>query len=144
MNSRNFDVCNFDVHRASFVKHLRKKTIGKRKANELIITDWLIQEPVENKIHKMYIPKPSKQIASYKSKLGDKQLNKEIAKKMINQFYFTDKNWKVGFNITLESHHINQAKSKLIKLNQTIMKLELKFVIILKLNKIYLFFMLVY
>ena len=33
---------------------------------------------------------------------------------MINPHYFTDRNLKVGFNITLESHHINHANSKLI------------------------------
>ena len=29
MNSRKCDICNVDVHRASYVKHLRKKTFGK-------------------------------------------------------------------------------------------------------------------
>ena len=47
-------------------------------------------------------------------KLDDKQLNKELAKKMINPAYFTDRALQVGFNITLESHHINHAISKLI------------------------------
>ena len=42
------------------------------------------------------------------------QLNKEIANKMIKPYYFTDRNLKVRFNITLESHHINHANSKLI------------------------------
>ena len=33
---------------------------------------------------------------------------------MFNPYYFTNRNLKVGFNITLESHHINYANSKLI------------------------------
>ena len=33
---------------------------------------------------------------------------------MINPYYFTDRVLQVGFNITLESHHINLANSKLI------------------------------
>ena len=33
---------------------------------------------------------------------------------MINPYYFTGRNLKSGFNITLESHHINPANSKLI------------------------------
>ena len=33
---------------------------------------------------------------------------------MTNLFYFTDRNLKSGFNITLESHHNNQANSMLI------------------------------
>ena len=31
---------------------------------------------------------------------------------MINPSYFTDRALKVGFNITVESHHINHANSK--------------------------------
>ena len=46
-------------------------------------------------------------------KLDDKQLNKELAKKMINPYYFTDKNSIVGFKINLDSHHTNHASSKL-------------------------------
>ena len=32
---------------------------------------------------------------------------------MITPYYFTDRNLNVGFNITLESRHINHANSKL-------------------------------
>ena len=32
---------------------------------------------------------------------------------MINPYFFTDRNLRVGFNFTLESHHINHANSKL-------------------------------
>ena len=45
--------------------------------------------------------------------LDDKQLNKELAKKMINPYYFTDIYLKIGFKINLYSHHINHANSKL-------------------------------
>ena len=31
---------------------------------------------------------------------------------MINPYYFTDRNLKVGFKINLDSHHINHANSK--------------------------------
>ena len=40
-------------------------------------------------------------------------MNKELAKKMTNPYYFTDKNLKVGFKIVLDTHHINHANSKL-------------------------------
>ena len=33
---------------------------------------------------------------------------------MINPYYFTDRNLRLGFNFTLESHHINHANSKII------------------------------
>ena len=32
---------------------------------------------------------------------------------MLNPYYFTDRNIKVGFKINLDSHHINHANSKL-------------------------------
>ena len=80
----------------------------------MIIPDWLSQEPVENKIKKIYNPKPLRQIAPDKNRLDDKQLNKELAKKMLNPYYSTDRNLKVGFKINLNTHHINHANSKLI------------------------------
>ena len=40
-------------------------------------------------------------------------MNKKLAKKMLNPYYFTDRNLKVGFKIKLDSHHINHAISRL-------------------------------
>ena len=54
-----------------------------------------------------------KQLARNNIKLDDKQLNKELAKKMIYPYFFTDGNLKVGFKINLDSNHINHANSKL-------------------------------
>ena len=114
MKSRKCDVCNVDVHRASFVKHLRsKKHLEDMKQNDMIIPEWLFQEPVENKIKKLYNPKSLKQLARNNIKLDDKQLNKELARKMINPYYFTDRNLQVGFKINLDSHHINHLNSKI-------------------------------
>ena len=79
MNSRKCDFCNVDVHRASYVKHLRsKKYLENIKRNEMIIPEWLFQEPVENKIDIKYNPKSLKQLACDNIRLDDKQLNKEI------------------------------------------------------------------
>ena len=114
MNSRRCEICNVDVHRASFVNHLRsKKHLENMKQNEMIIPEWLFREPVENKVNKIYNPRSLKQIARDNIRLDDKQLNKELAKKMINPYYFTDRNLKVGFKINLDSHHINHDNSKL-------------------------------
>ena len=56
MNSRKSEICNVDIHRASHIKHLRfKKHIENMKQNEMIIPEWLFQEPVENKIGKYII-----------------------------------------------------------------------------------------
>ena len=114
MNSRRCDTCNVDVHRASYQKPLRsKKHLENLKEDNMIIPEWLFLEPVENKINKIYNPKSLKQLARNNIRLDDKQLNKELAKKMINPYYFTDRNLQVGFKINLDSHLINHDNSKL-------------------------------
>ena len=114
MNSRRCDDCKIDVHRASYNKHLRsKKHIENIKHNEMIIPEWLFREPIENRIKKIYNPVSLKKLARNKINLDDKQLNKELAKKMINPYYFIDRNLQVAYKINLDSHHINHLNSKL-------------------------------
>ena len=79
----------------------------------MIIPEWLVQEPVENRIKNMYNPKQLKQLARDNFKLDDKQINRELAKKMLNPYYFSDRNLKVIFKYNLDSHQINHAISKL-------------------------------
>ena len=46
MNIRKCEICNVDVHRASYMKHLRsKKHIENMNQNEIIKHEWLFQEP---------------------------------------------------------------------------------------------------
>ena len=82
------------------------------KQNELILPEWVYKEPNESR--KIYDPKPLKGLARNNIKFEDEQLNKELAKKMLNPFYFTDRTLQVGFNMGLESHHINHANTKII------------------------------
>ncbi len=113
MNSRRCEICKIDVHRASYNKHLRsKKHIENIKHNEMIIPEWLFQEPIENRIKKIFNPISLKKLARNKINLDDKQLNKELAKKMINPYYFSDRNLQVAYKINLDSHHINHLNSK--------------------------------
>ena len=94
-NSRRCDIYNVDTHRASFVKHLRSI---KHLQKEMIIPEWFFKEEkahIRNKIEKVYIPKRLKQSAGEKDKLDDK----EVAKIMINPYYFIDKILKIGFKI---------------------------------------------
>ena len=114
MNSRRCEICNVDVHRASYMKHLRsKKHLENMKQNEMIIPEWLFRESNENKINKIYNPRSLRQIARNTINLDDKQLNKELARKMINPYYFSDRNLKVAYKINLDSHHINHLNSKI-------------------------------
>ena len=69
MNSRRCDICNVDVHRASYNKHLRsKKHLEIEKQNEMIIPEWLFQEPIENRIKKICNPISLKKLARNKIK----------------------------------------------------------------------------
>ena len=108
------DICSTDVHKTSFAKHLRsKKHLEQEKQNGIILPDWSFQDRTENKGKNFYNPKPLRQIAGENNKLNDKELNKVLAKKMINPYYFTDWRLRVGFNITLESRYINHTNSKI-------------------------------
>ena len=60
------------------------------------------QTPIKKKIQKVYNPKTLKQIARESIKMNDKELDKEIAKRMINPYYFIDENLKNVFKINLE------------------------------------------
>ena len=114
MNSRRCENCNIDVHRASYMKHLRsKKHIENIKQNEMILPEWLFRENNENIINRIYNPKSLKRIARNTINLDDKQLNKELARKMINPYYFSDRNLKVAYKINLDGHHINRLISKI-------------------------------
>ena len=97
-NSRTCEICNVNVHRASMQKHLSKKHLENIKQNDLIIPEWLFkgdQAPIKKKIQKVYNPKTLKQLAGEKIKLDDK----ELAKMMINPYYFIDENLKIGLKI---------------------------------------------
>ena len=50
----------------------------------MVIPEWLFKESIENKSNKMYNPKPLRQTARDIIRLDDKQLNKELARRMIN------------------------------------------------------------
>ena len=96
MSSRKCEVCNIDVHRASYLKHLRsKKHMGKVKQNEMIIPEWLFQESTENKFRKTYNAKPLRQLARDNFRLDERQLNGELASRMINPYCFTDRALRV-------------------------------------------------
>ena len=52
-----------------------------------------------------------KQIARQNIKVNDNDLDKEVAGKMINPYYFIDENLKIGFKIILKSHNNSHATS---------------------------------
>ena len=79
-NSRTCEICNVNVHRASFVNHLRsRKHLENIEQNEMIIPEWFFKEekaPIRKKIQKVYNRKTLKQLAREKFKLDEKELAK--------------------------------------------------------------------
>ena len=65
------------------------------------------KSPIKKTIQKVYNPETLNQLAREKIKLDDK----ELAKMMINPYYFIDENLKHGFKIKLESHNFSHANS---------------------------------
>ena len=102
---------NNSVHRASYVKHLSsKKHLQNIKQNEMTLPEWLFkkeQAPIKKKIQKVYNPKTLKRLAREKIKLYDE----ELAKMMINPYYFTDGKLKTDFKVNLDSHNVIHANS---------------------------------
>ena len=75
---------------------------------------WLNQNGYLEKLLKKKINNPKSLKQTDNINLDGKQLKEELAKKMINPYYFTYRVLQFGFNITLESHHINHANCKII------------------------------
>jgi len=82
------------------------------RQDDMIIPDWFLREIFSNAHTRTYSSKPLKQIPRDNIITGVKQLNKDLAKKMIYPYYFTDRILKKALNMTLNSHHINHANSK--------------------------------
>ena len=84
-NSRTCKVCNVNVHRGSFLEHLKvKNDLENIEQNEMIIPEWLFKEeqaPIKKQIENIYNPKTLQQLARKNIKLSDKELDQEIAKK---------------------------------------------------------------
>ena len=75
-NSHRCDIRKIDVHRASFAKHLRsKKHSDIIKQDEMIIPEWLCQQPIGNEPGNEYNSKTLKQLNRWNIKRDDRKVN---------------------------------------------------------------------
>ena len=79
----------------------------------MTMPEWLIEEPIENKINEIYNPEPLNQVVRENIKVDNKQLNEELAQKIINPHFITDRVRPIGLNQNLDCHLVNTANSKL-------------------------------
>ena len=83
---------------------------------EIFVPEWLFKEeqaPNKKQIKKIYNPKIFQQLARKNNKLKDKELDKKLAQRMINPYYFFDEILKIGLKIIVKSHNFNHANSLL-------------------------------
>ena len=86
------DVCKIDSHRASMSRHLKsKKNLENTRQNKVII-------PKKN---------PIKSVVKEEIKVSD--IDTEIE----NQYYSTDKNLKIAYDINLDNDHNKHANSQI-------------------------------
>ena len=116
-----WDNSDTDDQKVSISKHLGSEKHWKNmKHKAMIKPEWLFQEPIENIPRNKYSPKALNQIVRENFKIDVMKLSKELAKRMINPYYFTDGALQVGLNNTLESHLSSYANSIIsIKTNFT-------------------------
>ena len=88
-NKKYCERCNIIIHRASYAKHLKSKKHLNLQPN----IENILQQPTTSKVEKINNPKSLKELARNEIKLNDRELNKEIAKKMLNPYYFKDKDF---------------------------------------------------
>ena len=101
--------CNIIIHRASYAKHLKSKKHLNNNENQ----ENIINKPSSSKENKNFNPKSLKEIARDKIKLSNKDLDKEITKKMLNPYCFKDQSFYDFLKTNLDSHHINHLNSKI-------------------------------
>ena len=107
------EICDIHIHRASMSKHLKSKKHLNKLQNNNENQGNITNKPSSSKEDKNFNPKSLKELARDKIKLNDRELNKEIAKKMLNPYYFKDKDFYNFLKINLDSHHINHLNSKI-------------------------------
>ena len=131
-NCRKCEICNISVHRASMQKHLRSKKLLENEKNGMNIPEWLFkgeQAHIKKQMKKVYNPITIKEKARENNEMNDKELDKELAKKMINPYYFIDETLKLGFKNILDSYNVNHANSLLtIELNFPDIGIETRYI----------------
>ena len=83
-----------------------EKHLENIRQDDINIPEWFFNEeqgPIMKKIKKVYNFRTIKQIARDKNMLDDKELEEELAEKMINPYSFIDENLKTGFKINIKT-----------------------------------------
>ena len=78
------DICQFDIHRASYSRHLKSRKHAENKQHFTV------------NIHRKRVVKEDIKVSNTKVE---------------NQYYFTDRILKIAYDINIENHHDKHANS---------------------------------
>ena len=102
------EACKKDIHTISFSRHLKSK-LHLHKIGAVIPPEAGTPEPVQQQARARARAIPIlKTLARAKANLSEK----EIAKHMINQYYFS-KRYEPQYEVNLDQHHPNHINSKI-------------------------------
>ena len=114
-NKRRCEICNVDVHRSSYAKHLRSKM---HEDNQRIIPSNFFNEVKSSEVKPKTVVRKKvttlKELSMKKLLTIQKpsEIDSQLAQKMINPYYFSQR-LNLGYKIELESHNINHLYSKI-------------------------------
>ena len=112
---RRCEICNVDVHKSSYAKHLRSKM---HEDNQRIIPSNFFNEVKSSEVKPKTIVRkkvPTLKELSMKKLLTiqkPSEIDSQLAQKMINPYYFSQR-LNLAYKIELESHNINHLNSKI-------------------------------
>ena len=99
------DVCNKQIHRSSFAKHLKSKL---HEANALLISPNLFEEPIRQRAQQARTVPTLRKLARAKVNLS----NKEVGEHMLNPYYFS-RRYEHQYEVNVDRHHPNHLNSKI-------------------------------
>ena len=112
METRKCDICNVEVQRASYAKHLRSKM---HEDNQRIIPSNFFKESEVKPKTVVRKKVPTLKELSMKKLLTiqkPSEIDSQLAQKMINPYYFSQR-LNLAYKIELDSHNINHLNSKI-------------------------------
>ena len=104
--------CDKQIHTSSFVKHLKSKLHLQKNGGVIPPEPRPLPEAVEQRQPRARPIPTLKQLARAKVNLSNRELEKEIVKKMINPYYFS-KRYEAQYEDNLDRHHPNHINSKM-------------------------------
>ena len=112
METRKCDICNIEVQRASYAKHLRIKMHEDNQRE--IPSNFFKESEVKPKtvVRKKVSTLKELSMKNLLTIQKPSEIDSQLAQKMINPYYFSQR-LNLAYKIELDSHNINHLNSKI-------------------------------